>query len=52
MVRFKFEWHSKEGIQKSIEQLRQEFNRVNKLCQEKVFVVGPPGSGKTHHAKQ
>ncbi len=49
-VRFKFPWRAKEGIQKGIEQLRQEFNRVEGLSQVKVFLIGPPGSGKTHFA--
>jgi hypothetical protein len=49
-VRFKFTWRAKEGIQKAIEQLRQEFNRVEGLSQVKVFLVGPPGCGKTHFA--
>jgi len=51
-VRFKFPWRSREGIQKSIENLRQEFNKVEGLSQEKIFIIGPPGSGKTHHAKR
>jgi DNA replication protein DnaC len=51
-VRFKFPWRSKEGIQKSIENLRQEFNKVEGLSQEKIFIIGPPGSGKTYHAKR
>jgi DNA replication protein DnaC len=49
-VRFKFPWRAREGIQKAIEQLRQEFNRVEGLSQVKVFLIGPPGSGKTHFA--
>ena len=52
VARFKFPWVSREGIQKSIELLRQEFNKVHALSQEKVFVMGPPGSGKTHFCKQ
>ena len=52
VVKFKFDWHSKDGIQKTIEMLRQEFNRVNKLSQQKIFVMGPPGSGKTYYTTE
>jgi DNA replication protein DnaC len=52
VARFKFSWRSKEGIQKSIELLRQEFNKVQGLRQEKIFLMGPPGSGKTHFASK
>ena len=51
VARFKFPWRSKDGIQKTIEVLRQEFNKVHGLYQEKVFLMGPPGSGKTHFSK-
>ena len=33
VLRLKFEWRSKEGVQKSIELLRQEFNKVKGLSQ-------------------
>ena len=52
VIRFKFPWQCKEGIQKSIELLRQEFNKVHGLYQEKIFFMGPPGSGKTYFAKE
>jgi predicted NACHT family NTPase len=52
VARFKFPWRSREGIQKSIELLRQEFNKVHGLSQEKIFIMGPPGSGKTYFSQK
>jgi len=44
-------WHSKKGICKnSMKMLNEEFNLYRGLFPLKVFITGPPGSGKTHYA--
>jgi adenylate kinase len=42
-------WHCKQGISKqTMPMLNQEFNLYRGLFPLKVFVTGPPASGKTH----
>jgi adenylate kinase len=44
-----FQWHSPNGIcAQSMGFLNQEFNRFRGLFPLKVFLTGPPASGKTH----
>ena len=44
-------WHNKAGIRKStMPLLNQEFNLYRGLFPLKVFVTGPPASGKTHYS--
>ena len=50
--KFTFRWAYKEGLQKSIQKLCAEFNNNWGLKQTKVFITGPPGSGKTYFASE
>lgn len=44
-------WHNKEGINKrTMALLNSEFNLYRGLFPLKVFLTGPPASGKTHFA--
>jgi len=46
-------WHCADGIcPKTIKQLNDEFNTFRKLFPLKVYVGGPPASGKTFYSKQ
>ena len=46
------EWHCKDGItQANMKLLNDEFNLFRGLFPLKVFIGGPPGSGKTHFTK-
>lgn len=47
--KFVFKWEYKEGIQKSIKKLCEEFKEALSIRQIKVFVQGPPASGKSHY---
>lgn len=40
-------WHSKEGLIHNISQVVSEFNLYRGLKPNKIFVMGPPASGKT-----
>lgn len=44
-------WHCKDGINsKTMQMLNEEFNLFRGLFPLKLFITGPPGSGKTHYA--
>lgn len=46
------EWHCKLGITgQTMKLLNDEFNLFRGLFPLKVFIGGPPGSGKTHFTK-
>jgi len=46
-------WHCKHGVQKStMKLLNEEFNHFRGLFPLKVFITGPPCSGKTHFANR
>eukprot|EP00350_Pseudokeronopsis_sp_OXSARD2_P001372 CAMPEP_0170558608 /NCGR_PEP_ID=MMETSP0211-20121228/36387_1 /TAXON_ID=311385 /ORGANISM="Pseudokeronopsis sp., Strain OXSARD2" /LENGTH=132 /DNA_ID=CAMNT_0010870703 /DNA_START=929 /DNA_END=1327 /DNA_ORIENTATION=+ len=46
-------WHCKEGINdQTMKMLNEEFNLFRGLFPLKVFITGPPGSGKTHYASK
>lgn len=46
-------WHCRQGITSaSMKQLNDEFNFYRGLFPLKVFITGPPCSGKTHFAKK
>ena len=47
LKKLKFPWHCEKGIIKNIKLLNTEFNTVRKLHPVKVFITGPPASGKT-----
>jgi len=48
----KFPWHSKFGIRKNIRSLETEFNTFRGLNPVKIFISGPPASGKTYYASE
>ncbi len=48
----KFPWHSKFGIRKNIRALEKEFNSFRGLNPVKIFISGPPASGKTFYAEK
>jgi adenylate kinase len=46
-------WHCKRGICKAtMQMLNEEFNLYRGLFPLKVFITGPPASGKTHYASK
>lgn len=48
-----FQWHSPSGLgPQSMETLNKEFNLFRGLFPLKVFITGPPASGKTHFASK
>ena len=48
----KFPWHAKQGIRKNIRELEKEFNSFRGLNPVKIFITGPPASGKTYYAEK
>lgn len=50
-LKFKFNWHCKEGMTKNIRKLIDEFNKFRGLRPNRILIQGPPGSGKSHFAK-
>jgi SpoVK/Ycf46/Vps4 family AAA+-type ATPase len=48
--KLKFPWHCEKGIVENMRLLEKEFNEVNKLNPVKIFITGPPASGKTYFA--
>lgn len=48
----KFPWHAKFGIRKNIRSLEGEFNTHRGLNPVKIFITGPPASGKTFYSEQ
>ena len=46
-----FEWHALSGISQNIYKLNLEFNEKRGLKPIKIFVSGPPASGKTHFSR-
>jgi len=48
----KFPWHAEEGILGNIRKLNEEFNQFRGLNPVKLFVTGPPASGKTFYSEQ
>ena len=47
-----FEWHCKDGLAASIPKVAQEYCEVNNLKPIKIYVNGPPLSGKTTLSKE
>jgi len=45
--KFKFTWWCKEGMKKNIAKIVGEYNTYRGLKPIKIFITGPPGSGKT-----
>ena len=48
----RFPWHAKFGIRKNIRSLEGEFNTHRGLNPVKIFITGPPASGKTFYAEE
>ena len=48
----KFPWHSKFGIRRNIRSLETEFNNFRGLNPVKIFITGPPASGKTFYSME
>jgi len=46
----KFPWHAEQGIVENISKLNEEFNEFRGLNPVKIFVTGPPASGKTFYS--
>lgn len=49
--KLKFPWHCKRGLLKNMRQLNDEFNKYRGLNPVKIFVTGPPASGKSHYGE-
>ncbi|MCQ2820156.1 MAG: hypothetical protein MJ252_23055 [archaeon] len=47
-----FKWHCEFGIPENQEKLRKEFNEYRGMKNVKIFISGPPGSGKSYIAKK
>lgn len=45
----KFPWHCEKGILQNSRLLNDEFNKFRGLNPVKIFVSGPPASGKTFY---
>lgn len=48
----KFKWHTEKGIIGNMVKLNKEFNQFRGLNPVKIFITGPPASGKSFYAKQ
>jgi len=49
-LKLKFPWHCEKGIVKNIVPLNTEFNTFRGLNPVKIFVTGPPASGKSYYS--
>ena len=47
--RYRFPWHCEFGIPENVAKLNREFNQFRGLEPVKVFITGPPASGKSHY---
>lgn len=50
--KLKFPWHCEKGIIDNSLQLNKEFNSLRGLNPVKIFITGPPASGKTFYANK
>jgi len=50
--KLKFPWHCEKGIGENIRMLNEEFNANRGLNPVKIFLTGPPASGKTFYAER
>ena len=50
--KFKFVWYSKEGLQKNVDKINEQFNALNCLKSNRIFISGPPGSGKSYYGRK
>ena len=47
-----FEWHCKDGLKVNISKVKEEFCKERGLKPVKIFITGPPASGKSFYGKQ
>ena len=47
--RLKFPWHCEKGIVDNMKLLNKEFNQIRGLNPVKIFITGPPASGKSSY---
>ena len=52
MEPFKFKWHCQKGIIENALKLNIEFNEARELESVKIFITGPPASGKTFYSNK
>jgi adenylate kinase len=50
--KLKFPWHCEKGIGENIRMLNEEFNSHRGLNPVKIFLTGPPASGKTFYSER
>jgi len=50
--KLKFPWHCEKGLIANIRLINNEFNEFNKLNPVKIFISGPPASGKSYYANK
>lgn len=50
--KLKFPWHCEKGIVENIRMLNEEFNACRGLHPVKIFLTGPPASGKTYYSER
>ena len=48
--KLRFPWHCENGIPDNVRKLNEEFNQFRGLNPVKIFITGPPASGKSHYA--
>lgn len=48
--KLKFPWHCEKGVVENAKSLNVEFNKVRELEPVKIFITGPPASGKTYYS--
>ena len=47
-----FPWHCEKGIRENTDKINTEFNKYRGLSPMKIYINGPPASGKSHYAEQ
>mmetsp|Transcript_16040 Transcript_16040/g.27042 ORF Transcript_16040/g.27042 Transcript_16040/m.27042 type:complete len:425 (+) Transcript_16040:21-1295(+) len=52
LAKLKFPWHCQGGVLEHSKQLNVEFNESRNLKPVKVFITGPPASGKTFYSEK
>ena len=50
-AKLKFPWHCEKGIVENAQALNVEFNEARDLVPVKIFITGPPASGKTYYSE-
>ena len=52
LAKLKFPWHCEKGIVENAKPLNIEFNKARDLQPVKIFIAGPPASGKTYYSNK